>query len=409
MHLGSIKKFINHKGHEGTRSAIDSSCKWDTATLQTAFSSARAADYNQFVFARGCIMAQSVIGRGIGCWILLAALAGAQSGSQAPKDSANVPPSSDSAATSSVPMTRQTRLELIQVFTTQVVYAHVPFPMGTLGLKLKNGEMTPTRDELQQAMAIYGPSVKQGDPAQITLVQFKKNSVRFELNGGPVRRKKWYEHIEVSGSNSTIAPGGADANAHGSFVELDFDGFVPEVSAAQLRALLEPVLDFNAKSKEQAYLDTMSPKVKQAIQEHRVLVGMDTDMVLHAKGKPPKKVREVEGDVSYEEWIYGDAPADVDFVRIVGDEVVQVKTMRMGGEKIVRTEREVDMAEKPKEASAEPDVKPAGAPSLMRPGEEAPEAVPGTARDPRTQPRPLPPDSAPPPGGDSPNLVARAR
>jgi len=303
-------------------------------------------------------------------------------------------------------MTRQTRLQIINVFVTQVVYAHVPFPMGTLGLKLRNGEMSPTRDELQQAMAIYGPSVKQGDPAQITQVQFKNDHIRFDLNGGPVRKKKWYEHIEVGASNGSITPSSADANAHGSFVELDFDGYVPELNAAQVRALLAPVLDFSAKSKDQAYLDTVPPKAKEAIQQHRVLVGMNTDMVLASKGKPPKKVREHEGEVSYEEWIYGEPPADVDFVRIVGDEVVQVKTMRMGGEKIVRTEKEVDIQEKPREAKEEE--KPANAPSMMRPGEQAPDALPGGTRDPRGQVQPGPSD-APPPGDAPPNLTARGR
>ena len=304
-------------------------------------------------------------------------------------------------------MSRDTRLQIIRDFVTQVVYARVPFPMGALGLKLKNGEMTPTHEELQQAMAIYGPSVKQGDPAQITQVQIKDEHIRFEINGGPVRRRKWYEHIEVGGANRTITPGSPESNAHGSFVELDFDKYVPEMNPTQLRALLAPVLDFNAKSKEQAYLETVPPKVKEAIQQHRVLVGMDTDMVLHAKGKPEKKVREHEGEVSYEEWIYGDPPADVDFVRIVGDEVVQVKTMRMGGEKIVRTEKEVELEEKPKEAKEEPMEKPANAPTLMRPGEQPPEVAPSENRDPRKQ---LPPPEIPPQGDPSgPTLVAQAR
>ena len=45
--------------------------------------------------------------------------------------------------------------------------------------------------------------------------------------------------------------------------------------------------------------------------------------------------------IEYEEWIYGEPPADVDFVRIVNDEVVRVETMKIDGEKILRTKREV--------------------------------------------------------------------
>ncbi len=354
-------------------------------------------------------MVGSFFRRLIACFVLTTALAAAQ----ADAGTSTTPPATTPNATVapinfSVPMSRETRLQIIRDFVTQIVYAHVPFPMGTLGLKLRNGELTPSREELQQAMAIYGPSVKQGDPAQITQVQIKSDHIRFELNGGPVRKKKWYEHIEIDGANSTVTPSSPESNAHGSFVELDFDGHVPELSAAQLRALLEPVLDFNARSKQQAYLDTIPPKAKEAILQHRVLVGMDTDMVLAAKGKPPKKVREHEGEVSYEEWIYGEPPADVDFVRIVGDEVIQVKTMRMGGEKIVRTEKEVEIEEKPKEAKEEEE-KPANAPTMMRPGEQSPDVVPGTAQDPRRQTPPVPSDA--PPGGDppGPTFVARAR
>jgi len=51
------------------------------------------------------------------------------------------------------------------------------------------------------------------------------------------------------------------------------------------------------------------------------------------KGKPPKKVRERDGEIEYEEWIYGEPPADVDFVRIVGEEVVRVETMKVGRRK----------------------------------------------------------------------------
>ena len=135
------------------------------------------------------------------------------------------------------------------------------------------------------------------------------------------------------------------------------------MTAQQLRALLYPVLDFNARSKEQAYLDTVPPKVKEAIQAHRVLVGMNQEMVLHAKGKPPRKVRERDGETQYEEWIYGEAPADVDFVRIVGDEVVRVETIKVSGEKIVRTEKEIVLPpsdkDKNKEAKKEPEARPA--------------------------------------------------
>jgi len=253
-------------------------------------------------------------------------------------------------------MSKQTRFEIIRDFETQLVYSRAEFPMGSKGLKLKDGIATPKGQELQQLIVLWGPSIKPGDPAHISYVRIKDNYIHFDLNGGAVHRKKWYQHIEVGGANGASVPLSRDEstdNPHGSYLDVYFDKYVPEMSPAQLRALLYPVLDFNARNKEEAYLDTVPPKVKEAIKAHHVLVGMNTEMVVHAKGKAPKKVREKDGETEYEEWIYGEAPADVDFVRIVGDEVVRVETMKVGGEKIVRTEKEV-ILEKPDQEAEKP-------------------------------------------------------
>src|SRR5580692_12940051 len=186
-------------------------------------------------------------------------------------------------------MSRQTRFEIIRDFETQIVYARAAFPMGTKGLSLKDGSTTPNGPELQQVLALWGPALKPGDPAHISYVQIKDNHIHFDLNGGPVHRKKWYEHIQISGANSDVplGPNESQPNPHGTYLDLYFDKYVPEMNPQQLRALLFPALDFTARNKEEAYLDTIPPKAKEAIQEHRVLVGMNTEMVVHAKGKPP--------------------------------------------------------------------------------------------------------------------------
>lgn len=321
----------------------------------------------------------------------------------APKSPAEPSQPSDYQAPTAVPiprgapqMSKQTRYEIIRDFETQLVYSRTTFPMGSKGLKLQNGTTSPNGSALQQLIALWGPSIKPGDPAHISYVRIHDNFIHFDLNGGPIKRKKWYQHIEISGSSGTPVPLSRDEstdNPHGSYLEVYFDKYVPEMSPAQLRAILYPALDFNARNKEEAYLDTVPPKVKEAIQAHRLLVGMNTEMVVHAKGKPPKKVREKDGDIEYEEWIYGEAPSDVDFVRIVNDEVVQIKTMKVGGEKIVRTEKEVILPkpDQDTEAKKEEQDRPANAPSLRRPGED-----PENAPKPSDRINPTPP-SAPPP------------
>jgi len=208
-----------------------------------------------------------------------------------------------------------------------------------------------------------------------------------------------------------LSPDDPIQNPHGTYLDVYFDKYVPEMSAQQLRDLLSPVLDFTARNKEQAYLDTLPPKVKAAIQAHYVLVGMNSEMVLHAKGKPPKKVREKDGDTPYEEWIYGEPPQDVDFVRFVGDEVVRVETMKVGGDKIVRTEKEVilDKPDKDTEAKKEQEDRPANAPSLRRPGEDS-ENVPKSDDEVNPTPPIAPPDIPQQPGPPGPgDIVAGHR
>jgi hypothetical protein len=106
---------------------------------------------------------------------------------------------------------------------------------------------------------------------------------------------------------------------------------------------------------------------------------MNHDMVIYAKGRPPKKLREhVPGDpdnAEYEEWIYGEPPQDVDFVRFIGEEVVRVETMKVDGQKIVRVEKEVDLGT-PTVAAKKQEVRPGTAPTLRRPGEQLPESDP---------------------------------
>jgi len=305
-------------------------------------------------------------------------------------------------------MSKQTRYEIIRDFETQIVYARVFFPMGAKGIKLKDGMTSPNGPELQQALALWGPSVRPGDPAHLSYVQIKDNHIHFDINGGPVHRKKWYNRIQIEGANGQEVPlagNEAPPNPHGTYLDVYFDKYVPEMTAQQLRALLFPVLDFNAKNKEEAYLDTVPPMVKEAIQAHHVLVGMNTEMVLHARGKAPKKVRERDGDTEYEEWIYGEPPQDVDFVRIVGDEVVRVETMKVGGQKIVRTEKEVilEKPDKDTEAKKEQEDRPAKAPSLRRPGEDS-EDVPKPADGASPMPPPQPP-SMPQPGDPGPGEI----
>jgi len=304
-------------------------------------------------------------------------------------------------------ISKQARMDLVRAFNAELVYVRSPFPMGKVGLKLKSGQITPSGSELQQMIAMWGPAAKPGDQARITDIVIKDDHIHFEINGGPIKKSKWYQRITISGAGggaTPAAPSDAQANPRGSYVDLYFDHYVPELTGPELKQLLRPVFDFDAKSAAEAYMETVPPKVKEAIKTHHVLVGMNREMVIYAKGRPPKKIREKDGETEYEDWIYGEPPQDVDFIRMVGDEVVRVETMKVNGEKILRTEKEVDIP-KPGETQAkkeEATERPANAPTLRRPGEDLPNASPTSmpGSPPPVPPVTQPPSSTPDPGSN---------
>src|SRR5450432_3922446 len=191
----------------------------------------------------------------------------------------------------------------------------------------------------------HGAAAKIGDRVLITNIVFHEKSVYVEINGGPKKKTKWYDHISINGAGGSTPQ--QDLNqgaATGSCVTLQFAKYVPEMNAEELRKLLSPVLDFAVKTASEVYIDTMPPKIKAALKAHEVLVGMNKDMVVMAKDRPPQKVREKDDQGQpYEEWIYGRPPQDVVFVRFRGDEVVQVKTAKVSGEMTVKNQREVQV------------------------------------------------------------------
>src|SRR5581483_4781761 len=95
-------------------------------------------------------------------------------------------------------ISKQTRMDLIHAFNAELVYVRTSFPMGKTGLTLKDGLTSPNGDQLQMLMATYGPATKAGDLAQISDIQIKDRVIRFEINGGPVKKKKWYQRVTVS-------------------------------------------------------------------------------------------------------------------------------------------------------------------------------------------------------------------
>jgi hypothetical protein len=298
-------------------------------------------------------------------------------------------------------LTKENKLELIRGLNAEIAYAKKPLPRVQKGLVLPaNGRLEPGDGMLNQLVMQYGLAAKKGDRVQITDMDFKDNGIRFVLNGGAKTKHKWYEHVSVGVGGAEAAPLAKpdDPRAQGLLLTLTFPKYVPQLSAAQVRELLSPILDFSVKSPTQAYADTLPPKIRAAVLDHRALVGMNHEMVMTAMGRPDKKFREDENGVTYEDWMYGQPPATVRFMRFEGDRLIRIKELPVGAAEIVRDQSEVDGAElatlaqqkaehveKVKEAKAEAS---RPKPTLQRPGDEPP--VVDTGATSTAPPTPIP-------------------
>jgi hypothetical protein len=295
---------------------------------------------------------------------------------------------------SKLPMDPKNRQEVIRIMQSEQGFAMRPFPRGHRGLTLEaNGKLAPAGESYLEMITKDGTSAKPGDRLVLTDVKIENSKMIFDINGGPDHKHRFLRHVEI-GSGPMMNPVVQDGNGQepqGSRLTLDFKGHIPELTGAQVKALLAPLISFDVKTPIQAFTDTLPPQLKDAILNHHVMVGMSTEMVLYALGQPQRKVREMEGQMPFEEWIYGAPPKDVEFVRINGNRVIRFEVAKVGEkpqifekdevEGLMRTDgtpiappvnttRTVAMGD----TQRNPDTQaPAPPPSLRNPGEALPQ------------------------------------
>jgi len=230
------------------------------------------------------------------------------------------------------PMNDMDRRQLVRMMYAELGFARRPLPVGAPGVTLfANGSLKPEAAEMRKRLYEKGISSNQGDRIQITDVQVRPDRIVFDINGGPYVKHRFLRHIQINGASMGLDP---YEKATGSRIILQFEGAVPDLSAAEVKLLLEPLLDFGVKSSTEAFAETLPPQIRAAVETHEVLVGMTRRMVIASLGQPEIKMRErpaggVDGEVA-EEWIYGKVPQTTRFVRFEGDRVVLLKIAALG-------------------------------------------------------------------------------
>lgn len=287
----------------------------------------------------------------------------------------------------------KTRQELIRFLEAEQGFAMRPFPMGHKGLTLEaNGKLKPAGEAYLDMVTENGICAKPGDRVVLTDIKIDHEKMIFDLNGGPDLKHRFLRHVQL-GTGVSMGPVVPDdgRKATGARLTLEFKGHIPELTGSEVEALLAPLISFGVKTPMQAFTDTLPPKLKEAILDHHVLVGMSTDMVLFSLGQPQRKVRETQDQMPFEEWIYGTPPDPVQFVRINGNRVIRVEIAKVGEEPRIFTKDEVEglmrtdgtpviaanqggHTVKIGDVQRDPDTQaPAAPPTLTAPGEKVPD------------------------------------
>ncbi|MEE8200553.1 MAG: hypothetical protein V3R29_05215 [Candidatus Acidoferrales bacterium] len=244
--------------------------------------------------------------------------------------------------TSTEVLTPQNRLAIVRALAYEYATALQPLPASQ---KEKQAVAVDSKgqideEELRQLLANHGAAVHPGEIIQITAIEFKRDYILLEINGGGGKRgKKWWQRIQIQGGMggslpSPQSPGpprppgpGSIRSGTGTWIKLSFPHLVPDMTPDEVKQMLAGVLDFSEPSPTQQWIDTIPEEFRQAIEEHRAMPGMNRKMVLAALGRPNHKVRETKNGVEHEDWIYGYPPLAT-FVTFVGGQVIEVQEFK---------------------------------------------------------------------------------
>jgi hypothetical protein len=247
-------------------------------------------------------------------------------------DTPDNPPAVQSGDHSSKSLQPQSRLLLIRFVGGEFARVVQPLPGGKKGYKVPAGKPLDMK-KLSDALRLYGTAAGQGDTVQVTGIDFHADSIVLRINGGGKRKFHLRDHLQIGMGNVSTPPpqqstqSYAEQQLPGATLVLDYPRGVPDMSPDDLKRDLSVMLDFSKqRSSTVNWIDTLAPQFQQAIKDEHAIVGMDSEMVLAAMGRPEHKVRErdTEGHDT-EDWIYGTPPSRTTFVTFEGDTVIRVK------------------------------------------------------------------------------------
>lgn len=228
-------------------------------------------------------------------------------------------------------LTDEEKIELLRGLTAEYGTVKTYLPRSKKALEV-NSDSTWDKAEWSEAGREYGPVARTGDLVQVTKVEIEKDKIVLQINDGLNVKGKWYERIEggAGSGNRTVPLSRNTTRSAGTTIAVVWPGRVPPVTTADVKKILQPVLDFEKRSATENYFDSLPPEIQEAIKAKRAEVGMDRDQVVMALGRPRDRLRESEDGVETEDWIYGHPPGKITFVTFANGKVIKVKDAYAG-------------------------------------------------------------------------------
>jgi hypothetical protein len=243
-------------------------------------------------------------------------------------------------------LTDDQRVEILRGLSAEYAKVKAPLPRSAKPLDFRS-DGTWDQKYWADVGKQNGPAGRIGDLVQVTKVDILTDTIVLQINNGTRAKGSWKDHLSIGmtgagGGGMQPVNGGQQSTAPGgTTIALRFGGPIGELTSADVKKIMAPVLEFEGSRVTEQYIDTVPPEVKIAITEKKAIVGMDRDQVLLALGRPVRKSRETKDGIEIEDWIYGTPPGRITFVTFAGPKVSKVKDTYAGlGGTIAETPKE---------------------------------------------------------------------
>jgi len=163
-------------------------------------------------------------------------------------------------------LTEDQRIEILRGLSSEYAKIKVQLPRTKKILEFST-DGTWDHDVWQAAFKEFGAAGRIGDLIQVTHVDIDKDRIVLDLNGGMKGgKRKFMDHVQIGMGTQTSPVTGPATNAPaGTTIALTFGGPIGEVTSAEIKKMLQPILDFEKESVTANYVDTLPEPIKVAV------------------------------------------------------------------------------------------------------------------------------------------------